>query len=61
MSIVLESVPVREAVDNFGGAIKESERCNGLRLVRREKVGCEVFQRIEEVDESLPHAVVGVV
>ena len=61
MTVVLEGVPVWQAVDELCGAVEKFERGGGLLFVGRQKVRCEVFQGLEELDELLAHAVVGVV
>ena len=61
MEVVLEGTPVREAVDNFGGTIKEAQRLLYLGFVRGKEVRSEVGEGFKKVEESLSDSVVGVV
>lgn len=59
--VVLIGIPVGQAVDDVGGPVQESERGGGLLFVWGKEVGGEVFEGVEQLDELLAHAVVGVV
>ena len=59
--VVLCRIPLRQIVDDLGDAIEIVEARGRLWLIRREKVGGEVAQGVDDVLEVLLYTIKGVI